>query len=55
MSVRDAFKIAINNPKQATQLILQYPDLFVDYEITKGKMDDVFLIVTGKNLDGGEQ
>ena len=55
VSVRDAFKIAINNPKQATQLILQYPDLFVDYEITKGKMDDVFLIVTGKNLDGGEQ
>ena len=54
VSARDAFKIAINNPKQATQLILQYPDLFVDYEITKGKMDDVFLAVTGKKLKGGE-
>ena len=55
VAVRDAFKIAISNPKQATQLILQNPDLFVDYEITKGKMDDVFLIVTGKNLGGGAE
>ena len=25
-----------------------------DYEITKGKLDDVFLAVTGKNLREGE-
>ena len=30
------------------------PSLFRDYEITKGKMDDVFLAVTGKKLEGGE-
>lgn len=37
----------------ATELILNHPQLFVDYEITKGKMDDVFLAVTGKTLVGG--
>ena len=26
-----------------------------DYEITKGKMDDVFLAVTGKKLEGGNE
>ncbi len=26
-----------------------------DYEITKGKMDDVFLAVTGKTLAGGTE
>ena len=31
-------------------LILRYPEIFRDYEITKGKMDDVFLAVTGKTL-----
>ena len=28
---------------------LEKPELFRDYEITKGKMDDVFLAVTGKS------
>ena len=28
---------------------------FRDYEITKGKMDDVFLAVTGKKLGGDEK
>ena len=37
----------------ATELILRRPELFRDYEITKGKMDDVFLAVTGKKLTGG--
>ena len=30
-------------------------EIFRDYEITKGKMDDVFLAVTGKKLIGGEE
>ena len=33
---------------------MKNPEIFVDYEITKGKMDDVFLAVTGKSLHGGE-
>lgn len=50
---RDAFKLFVPNTKKATELIVKYPDLFVDYEITKGKMDDVFLNVTGKKPNGG--
>ncbi len=52
-AMRDAFKLFVPNTKKATELIIKYPDLFVDYEITKGKMDDVFLNVTGKKLEGG--
>ena len=33
---------------------MNHPELFKDYEITKGKMDDVFLAVTGKRLEGGD-
>lgn len=51
--IKDAFKISIPNTYEATKLITEYPDIFVDYEITKGKMDDVFLTITGKNLIGG--
>lgn len=48
--LRDAFRIAVPNTAAATELIIKNPELFSDYEITKGKMDDVFLAVTGKNL-----
>ena len=47
---RDFFKIFLPNTRAATELITKFPDLFSEYEITKGKMDDVFLAVTGKNL-----
>ena len=52
--VRDAFRISVPGTADATKLILKHPELFVDYEITKGKMDDVFLSVTGKKLTGGD-
>lgn len=52
--VRDGYRIAVNDTREATELILGNSDLFVDYEITKGKMDDVFLAVTGKKLEGGD-
>ena len=51
----NGYRIAVKNPKMATDFIVQYPHLFVDYEIVKGKMDDVFLAATGKKLNGGEQ
>jgi multidrug/hemolysin transport system ATP-binding protein len=35
-------------------MILEHPDVFRDYEITKGRMDDVFLAVTGRKLKGDE-
>ena len=52
--IRDAYRVAVPDTAAATELILRYPELFRDYEITKGKMDDVFLAVTGKVLTGGE-
>ncbi|MGN1145262.1 MAG: ABC transporter ATP-binding protein [Acetatifactor sp.] len=52
--IRDAFRVKVPDTAMATGLILEYPQLFRDYEITKGKMDDVFLSVTGRKLEGGE-
>lgn len=54
-TVRDAYRVFVPNTAAATELILKYPEIFRDYEITKGKMDDVFLAVTGKKLTGGEE
>ena len=48
--IRGAIRLEVKNTAEATQLIGAHPELFVDYEITKGKMDDVFLSVTGKSL-----
>ena len=52
--IRDAFVLSVPDTAFATKLIVNNPELFKDYEITKGKMDDVFLSVTGKKLNGGE-
>ncbi len=52
--VGGAYKIFVPDTKAATALIIKNPEVFTDYEITKGKMDDVFLAVTGKKLTGGE-
>ncbi len=52
---RDACRVSVPHTAAATELIMKYPDLFKDYEITKGKMDDVFLAVTGKKLIGGSE
>ena len=54
-AVRDAYRLSVPNTKSATELILKHPEIFQDYEITKGKMDDVFLAVTGKKLTGGAE
>ena len=51
--IRDACRVSVPNTAAATELIIKYPEIFNDYEITKGKMDDVFLSVTGKKLMGG--
>ena len=53
--LRDAFRVSVANTSEATKLIVKYPDLFKDYEISKGKMDDVFLAVTGNKLTGGDE
>ncbi len=53
--VRDGFTVTVENTAAATELILKNPALFKDFEITKGKMDDVFLAVTGRNMAGGAE
>ncbi len=51
-ALRDAYRVSVANTAEATKLIVENPELFCDYEIAKGKMDDVFLAVTGKKLTG---
>ena len=46
----DGWKIAVENTAKATELILAHPEIFKDYEVLKGNMDDVFLSVTGKAM-----
>lgn len=53
--IRDAVRMSVRDTAEATRLITKHPDIFTDYEITKGKMDDVFLAVTGKKLTGGAE
>ena len=53
--IRDAYRVSVPDTAAATALILKYPEIFSDYEITKGKMDEVFLSVTGKKLTGGDE
>lgn len=52
-NVAGAFRIAVRDTAEATELIVAHTQLFRDYEVVKGNMDDVFLAVTGKTLAGG--
>lgn len=52
-AIRDAYRVSVPDTAAATGLIVRNPEVFRDYEITKGRMDDVFLAVTGKKLTGG--
>ena len=53
--VRDGYRIKVDNTSEATKLIVEHQELFRDYEVVKGGMDDVFLAVTGKTLGGGHE
>lgn len=53
--IRDAVRVEVPNTAAATEWILREPALFRDFEITKGKMDDVFLAVTGKRLHADDE
>ena len=50
--INDAFRVEVKDTLQAKNLIMNHSDIFTDFEIIKGKMDDVFLAVTGKKLIG---
>ncbi len=53
-TLKNAVRISVPDTATATKLIVENPQLFKDYEVTKGKMDDVFLAATGKKLTGGD-
>ncbi len=48
--IPDGFRVAVPNTAVATSLILEHSELFKDWEVIKGNMDDVFLAVTGNKL-----
>ena len=52
--IRDGYQLKVKNTSEATRLIVEHQELFRDYEVVKGGMDDVFLAVTGRTL-GGER
>lgn len=47
---KEYFEIEIDDVKTARKLIVENPGIFNDFEIIKGKMDNVFLNVTGKDI-----
>ena len=49
--IKDGFKIEVKSLEDATNLIIKNKEIFKDYEIIKGKMDDVFLNATGYDLE----
>lgn len=50
--IRDGYQLKIKNTLEATKLIVEHQNVFRDYEVVKGRMDDVFLAVTGRTLGG---
>ena len=50
--IPNGYRIEVANTYEATKLIINNPNLFKDYEVIKGKMDDVFLNATGIKLGG---
>ena len=44
---------AVASAEEARAFLLRNPELCRDFEFVKGNMDDVFLAVTGKQLQGG--
>ena len=51
----NGYRLEVENTAAATKLIVAHPEIFKDYEITKGKMDDVFLAVTGKKPEASQE
>lgn len=53
--IRDGYQLTVSSTLEATELIVTNRELFRDYEVVKGGMDDVFLAATGKVLGGDEK
>ena len=49
-AISGGYRLFVKSTGDISSLIASNPSLFSDCEVTKGKMDDVFLAVTGKKL-----
>ena len=49
---RDYFEVELKNTAQVADIFKKNPEIFEDFEVLKGNMDNVFLKVTGKDLSG---
>lgn len=49
---RDFTEIELKNTAETAKFFKEKPELFTDFEVLKGNMDNVFLKVTGKDLKG---
>ena len=49
--IRDGYQIKVRNTKEATKLIVEHQDLFMDYEVVKGGMMMYFLQSQGRSLE----
>jgi len=49
----DSLAVPIENSLFARGLMQECPEAFTDFELIKGRMDDVFLNVTGKDMEEG--
>lgn len=47
------YKISVSGSREALEFLNAHPEFTADFEVVKGDMDDVFLNVTGKKLEGG--
>lgn len=47
---RDYLQVEIDSTNEVQRYMRQKPDIFCDFEVLKGNMDNVFLNVTGKDL-----
>ncbi len=55
-TMRGTYRLFVPDTSFVTRLIVEHPEVFRDYEVIKGGMDDVFLAATGKKLvEGGEK
>ncbi|MDE6189076.1 MAG: ABC transporter ATP-binding protein [Clostridia bacterium] len=49
---RDFIEVELKSTAETTKFFKERPQFFDDFEVLKGNMDNVFLKVTGKNLQG---
>lgn len=51
--INNSFEINVKSSSEAYSIISMNPKLFNNFEVLKGNMDQVFLNVTGKKIEGG--